>query len=145
LSYVEDCYTGIGEGLKAHGHEPTQLTFTDNARAEVTFHETVTPALKEGVVHVEADPYAHLPKYSLPEDVPLIYYDRGDLIDSACEGLLQMIISGSSERLVIGFDIKCEVEFDDQGVVSKAETKGCDVVQIATSDVVYVFKVNDKS
>ena len=31
LSYVEDCYTGIGSSLKAHGHDPTQLMFTDNA------------------------------------------------------------------------------------------------------------------
>ncbi|KAJ7709395.1 hypothetical protein B0H14DRAFT_3491768 [Mycena olivaceomarginata] len=34
LSYVEGCYQGIAESLKLHGYGPTQLMWSDNARAE---------------------------------------------------------------------------------------------------------------
>jgi hypothetical protein len=143
LSYVEDCYTSIASSLKAHGHEATQLMFTDNARGELSFHETFTSSLKEGVVHVEADQYAHLPKLALPEDIPLVYYDTADLIDSTCESLLQRAQFDPSHRLVIGFHMEYKVESDGQsGVISKSTTGGCDVIQIAVSDAVYVFKVN---
>ena len=143
MSYVEDCYTGIANGLKANGHEPTQLMYTDNARGELSFHEATTPSLKEGVIHVEADQFAHLPKLTLPKEIPLIYHDTMDLIDSTCESLLQRAQLDLFHRLVIGFDVEYEVEFDGQGgVVPKSDKKGCDVIQIAVSDAIYVLKVN---
>jgi len=76
--------------------------------------------------------------------MPLVYYDTADLIDSTCEGLLQRAQLDSSQQLVIGFDVEYEVEFDGQGgVVSRTGSSACDVVQIAVSDAVYVFKVNN--
>jgi len=74
----------------------------------------------------------------------LIYYDTADLIDSTCESLLQRAQLHPSQQLIIGFDVEYEVEFDGQsGVISKSGTSGCDVIQIAVSDAVYVFKVNN--
>jgi hypothetical protein len=67
----------------------TQLMFTDNAHGALGFHEATTPSLKEGVVHVKVDQYAHLPKLALPENVLLVYYDTAHVIDSTCESLLQ--------------------------------------------------------
>ena len=91
LSYVQGCYEGIASSLQAHGHEPTQLMFTDNARAEVKFHEADTPSLKKNVVHVELDKYARLPRLQLPDpsNVSVVVYYESDMIDNACDNLLQ--------------------------------------------------------
>jgi hypothetical protein len=94
------------------------------------------------VVHVEADQFADLPKLTLPEGTALVYYDTADLIDSTCEALLQRAQMDPAHPLVVGFDVEYEVEFDGQGgVVPRTGSTSCDVVQIAVSDVVYVFKV----
>ena len=94
------------------------------------------------MVHVEPDQFADLPKLVLPNGTALVYYDTADLIDGACEALLQRAHLDSSHLVVVGFDVECEVEFDGQSeVVSKTGSSSCDVLQIAVSDTVYVFKV----
>jgi hypothetical protein len=94
------------------------------------------------VVHVVPDQFADLPKLILSEGTALVYYDTADLIDSTCETLLQRTHLDSSHPLIVGFDVEYEVEFDGQsGVGSRIGSNSCDVVQIALSDVVYVFKV----
>ena len=39
LTYVDDCYKGIANGLKAYGHKPTELMYRDNAHTELAFYE----------------------------------------------------------------------------------------------------------
>jgi hypothetical protein len=64
------------------------------------------------------------------------------LIDSACEALLQRAQLDPLHPLVVGFDVEYEVELDGQGgVTPRTGSSSCDVLQIAVSDVVYVFKV----
>lgn len=47
LDLVEGVYTKLAAGLKEHGHRPTQLMYTDNAQAELSFHERTTPSLQD--------------------------------------------------------------------------------------------------
>lgn len=95
------------------------------------------------MVHVESDQFVDLPKLTLPGNITFVYHDNADLMDSTCESLLQRAQLDSSHPLVIGFDVKYEVEPDGRGgVVSKAGSSSCDVVQIALTDTVYIFKVS---
>ena len=103
--------------------------FTDNAHGALGFHEATTPSLKEGVVHVKVDQYAHLPKLALPENVLLVYYDTAHVIDSTCESLLQRVQFDPSHQLIIGFDMEYEVECDGQGGVISKFTTNSDEVQ----------------
>jgi hypothetical protein len=84
LTFIEGSYKGVAAGLAAHGHKPTELLYTDNAQAELAFHEKTTASLRRNVSHVVVDPYGHLPIFSLPADVELQYYNASDLIDAAC-------------------------------------------------------------
>ena len=81
---IEGCYKGVASGLAAHGHKPTELLYTDNAQAEIAFHEKTTASLRRNVSHVVIDPYGHLPILNLPANVELHYYNAPDLIDVAC-------------------------------------------------------------
>ena len=114
LSYVEGCYKGVENGLKAHGHKPTELMYTDNAHAEVAFHERTTASLQRNVSHIIIDPYVHLPVLKLPRAYDLQYYDASDLINSACYQLLSRVGKDDS-KLVVGFSIKYQVEPNGQG------------------------------
>jgi hypothetical protein len=140
LTFIEGCYKGVAAGLAAHDHEPTELLYTDNTQAELAFHEKTTASLRRNVSHVVIDPYGHMPIFSLPADVELQYYDALDLIDPACLRLLSNAGLNDS-KLVVGFDIRYQAEPDGQGgLVSKSDE--VDVIQIATGDTVYVFKVS---
>jgi hypothetical protein len=133
----------VAAGLAAHGHKPTELLYTDNAQAELAFHEKITASLCRNVAHVVIDPYGHLPIFSLPTDVELQYYEASDLIDVVCFQLLANAGLNDS-KLVVGFDIRYQAEPDGQGgLVSKSDE--VDVIQIATGDTVYVFKVTQFS
>jgi hypothetical protein len=139
LDYIEGCYKGIASGLKAHGHKPTELMYTDNAQAELAFHERTTQSLQENVSHVVIDPHAHLPELLLPTTYTLRCYDQADLIDAACDSILAAGRDNSS-KLIIGFSIKYCVEPDGQGgLVPKSNS--IDVIQLASGNIVYVFKV----
>jgi hypothetical protein len=140
LTFIEGCYKGVAAGLAAHGHKPTELLYTDNAQAEIAFHEKTTASLRRNVSHVVIDPYGHLPILNLPANVELHYYNAPDLIDVACFQLLSNAGLNDS-KLVVGFDIRYKAEPDGQGgLVSKSDE--VDVIQIATGDTVYVFKVS---
>jgi hypothetical protein len=119
------------------------LMFTDNACAEVKFHEAATPSLKKNVVHVELDKYAHLPRLQLPDpsNVSVVVHYESDMIDNACDNLLQQLHQDSSSHLVVALDIKYEVEPDGKGGCIPQKTTGCDVFQIAVTDVIYIFKI----
>jgi hypothetical protein len=139
LNYVEGCYKGLEAGLKAYGHGPTELIYTDNAQAELAFHERTTPSLKQNVSHVVLDPYAHLPALKLPDNFKMCYYDASDLIDAACDSLLSRT-GPDMPKLIVGLGLKYVVESDGNGgYISQSEK--IDVIQIATGDTVYVFKV----
>jgi hypothetical protein len=85
------------------------------------------------------DPYGHLPILNLPANVELHYYNAPDLMDVACFQLLSNAGLNDS-KLVVGFNIRYKAEPDGQGgLVSKSDD--VDVIQIATGDTVYVFKV----
>ena len=76
---------------------------------------------------------------NLPANVELHYYNAPDLIDVACFQLLSNAGLNDS-KLVVGFNIRYKAEPDGQGgLVSKSDD--VDVIQIATGDTVYVFKV----
>lgn len=142
LSYVEGCYRDLAAGLKAHGHGPTELMYTDNAQGELSFHERVTPTLQENVSHVVLDPYAHLLDLTLPAHIKMQYYDASDLIDAACDSLLSGI-GPNKPKLVVGMSLKYLVESDGNGG-QIPQSEGVDLIQIATGDTVYVFKVRKK-
>jgi hypothetical protein len=139
LNYVEGCYKDLEVGLKAHGHGPTELTYTDNAQAELAFHERTTSSLEQNVSHVVLNPYVHLPNLKLPDHIKMCYYDASDLIDAACDSLLSRT-GPDMPKLVVGLSLKYLVESDGSGAyISRSEK--IDVIQIATGDTVYVFKV----
>ncbi|KAG6818808.1 hypothetical protein H0H93_001463 [Arthromyces matolae] len=143
LSYVSEMYEEIARGLQAHGHHPTELMFSDNAAAELGFHESTTTSLSEDVVHIEPDPYQHLPPLVLLSD-PIVY-DSPDLIDEACLQILERVSESPDSRLVVGFGIKYELETTGQGgpgAVPMAPRHQLDVIQIAVEHVVYVFQVS---
>lgn len=52
LDFVEGCYKNIVIRLKVHGHYPTELMYTDNAQAELEFHERTTQSLQENVSYI---------------------------------------------------------------------------------------------
>ncbi|KAG6877503.1 hypothetical protein C0992_009828 [Termitomyces sp. T32_za158] len=144
LSYVSEMYEDIAEGLKEHGHPPTSFMWTDNASGEQAFHESTTRSLTENVVHNELDPNTHLPMLTIPPEMQIVTYENFDLIDSACGHILDSLPSDGS-HLVIGFDIEYEVETNGvggPGTVPRARMGQLDVIQLATADTIYVFKVS---
>ncbi|RDB23206.1 Werner syndrome ATP-dependent helicase [Hypsizygus marmoreus] len=143
LSYVSEMYEDIADGLEAHGHAPTSFMYTDNASGELAFHEFTTRSLTNNVVHREIDPHSTLPALAISPDFRVVVYDSSDLIDSACLNILEGIPEDSS-WMVIGFDIEYQVETTGQGgpgAQPRARTGQLDVIQIATQDTIYVFKV----
>ncbi|KAF9051108.1 hypothetical protein BDZ89DRAFT_1056981 [Hymenopellis radicata] len=143
LNFLESYYEELRKGLEAHGHPPTSLMYTDNAVAELSFHETATPSLKDNVKHVVLDPFSHLRPFVLPETCRTHYYDARDLIDNACCALLASLDSSDS-KLVLGFDVEVETETAGQGgpgMVPQPRNGHIDVIQIALESRVYVLKV----
>lgn len=134
LNFVEGCYKDLAIGLQAHGHNPTELMYTDNAQAELAFHER-TQSLQENVSHIVINPYDHLPLLLHPAEHHFVCYDAADLIDSACSGLLSGI-EQSGDKLVVGLAI-CYTEQCNTG----PQSGGIDLIQISTGDTVYLFKV----
>jgi len=135
LDYVEGCYKNLDTGLQAHGHPPTQLMYTDNAQNELAYHERTTRSLQENVSHVIIDPFKHLPLLLLPAEQKCTFYEESDLIDAACDHLL----SGtqlSKTKLVVGFAL-CYM-----GRADAPESGGVHMIQIATGNTVYLFKVS---
>jgi len=104
----------MAAGLAAHGHKPTELLYTDNAQAELAFHEKTTASLHRNVSHVVIDPYGRLPIFILPADVELQYYDASDLIDVACFQLLSNAGLNDSKHVVCCY-ITYQTEPDGQG------------------------------
>ncbi|KAG6886714.1 hypothetical protein C0992_002689 [Termitomyces sp. T32_za158] len=143
LAYVSELYEDIAEGLKEHGHLPTAFMYTDNASGELAFHESTIQSLTTNVVHKELDSYMHFLTLKLPADLLVVYYDSFDLIDSACAALLSSKPDDGS-HLVIGFDIEYEVETTGQGgpgANPRAQVGKLDVIQIATEETIYIFKI----
>ena len=135
LDFVEGSYKNLATGLEAHGHPPTQLMYTDNAQNELAYHERTTQSLQENVSHITIDPFEHLPLLLLPAGHKCTFYEESDLIDAACDHLL----SGTQWRttkLVVGFAL-CHI-----GRTDAPESGRVHMIQIATGDMVYLFKVS---
>ena len=90
------------------------------------------------------DPYKHLSVLKLPRDYDLKYYEASDLIDSACHQLLSRVGKKDDIKLIVGFSIKYQMEPNGEGGVVPT-SPAIDVIQIATRDTVYVFKVRLQS
>ncbi|KAF9001636.1 hypothetical protein BDZ89DRAFT_1050403 [Hymenopellis radicata] len=147
LNILDTYHKEISSGLAAHGHEPTEFMYTDNAQvftAELAFHEAATPSLSKGVKHIVLDPYSNLPLLALPDRTRVHYYDSFDLIDAACENLLpDDMMTNEGTRYILGFDLEYEVGTTGQGgpgAVPRATSAAVDVVQFATDSDIYVFK-----
>ncbi|KAJ7594711.1 hypothetical protein C8J56DRAFT_446650 [Mycena floridula] len=147
LSVVQDMISGVADGLEAHGHPPTYQMYTDNARAELTFHETTTPALAKDVVHVDPDPYAHRRKLEIPSGYSFKYYEAPDLIDAACLRIIEVLPEDETQKCVIGLDILFEMDDDDMGddergsdTLAQRQAQ-IDVISISTSQEIYLFKL----
>ncbi|KAJ7153309.1 hypothetical protein C8R46DRAFT_1357190 [Mycena filopes] len=136
LSFVEGLYSGIAQSLHIHGHEATQLMWSDNARAERGFHEHCTPSLRDGVVHIQSDTYSRLP----PLNPKFVYLAEADLIDTICYHILNR---SPDSNLLIGISIEHNVQADGQGgVMDIPAHTGVDVICIVVPDNVYVFKIS---
>ncbi|KAJ7572428.1 hypothetical protein C8J56DRAFT_759951, partial [Mycena floridula] len=142
LSVVQDMISDVSKGLEAHGHPPTYQMYTDNAKAELTFHESTTASLAKDVVHIDADPYSALSKLTVPAGFSFNYYEAPDLIDAACLRIIEALPQESSQRRVIGLDILFSepTETLPEGRAARAEQ--IDVLSISTSEEVYIFKVS---
>ena len=134
LDFIEGIYMKLAAGLKEHGHRPTQLMYTDNAQAELSFHERTTHSLQDHVSHIIINPFEHLALLSIPSDHYSAHYEAADLIDSACYHLLSGIAE-NDQKIVVGFALFFSEHQD--------KPPSIDTIQIATSDVVYLFKVRD--
>ena len=134
LDFVEGVYTKLAAGLKEHGHRPTQLMYTDNAQAELSFHERITHSLQDNASHIIINPSEHLAQLSIPSDYYSAHYEAADLIDAACYHLLSEVAE-SDQKIMIGFALFCSDHHNAQSSV--------DTIQIATADAVYLFKVGD--
>jgi hypothetical protein len=135
LDFMEGSYTNLTIGLQDHGHPPTQLMYTDNAQNELAYHERTTQSLQENVSHIVIDPFEHLPLLLLPLECKCTFYEDSDLIDAACDRLLSGI-QLSQSKLVVGFAL-CFM-----GRRDAPESGGVHMIQIATGDTVYLFKVS---
>lgn len=153
LDYLDGYYEELRKGLQAHGHQPTQYMYTDNAAgkaispsvlrlsdessaAELSFHENATPSLTENVQHVLLNPFSHLRPLVIPNTYTCHFYEGADLIDAACCSLLSSLQS-THEHHVIGFDIKYETSQD-----SRLESAlSLDLIQLASEHKIYVFRV----
>ncbi|THU78917.1 hypothetical protein K435DRAFT_876103 [Dendrothele bispora CBS 962.96] len=147
LSLVKDLYSGIEKGLKEHGHSQTKLMYTDNASGELAFHEAATSSLKDNVKHIDLNPYARLPLFSIPsESFSFNYYETFQAMDYACFSILQQLSSSETSHIVVGFDIVYHTNVTGEGgplAAPRAKAGIVDVVQVSGPDFAYVFKVTN--
>ncbi|KAK6993005.1 hypothetical protein R3P38DRAFT_3372035 [Favolaschia claudopus] len=140
LSYVEECYKKIARSLELHGHEPTQLMWSDNARAERSFHERCLPSLKNGVVHIGQNAYSHLPLLTLDSE-QFTFLSQPDLIDAACFQILRRV---EYSKVMVTLAIQYNMQPDGQGgLVAAHGHPGVDLIGLATAEDMYLFKISD--
>ncbi|KAJ7591861.1 hypothetical protein C8J56DRAFT_780924 [Mycena floridula] len=137
-------YDEIQMGLSEHGHPPTEYAWTDNAQAELSFHERATKSLAQHVQHIVRDPWSELPDLSLPPSAIVKYYDVPDLIDSACCSIIAPVLDENSGKLIaVTLNIQCEPQ---SGVAQRSGTQATasrlvDIIQISSNGMIYLFKV----
>ncbi|KAK7005521.1 Werner syndrome ATP-dependent helicase [Favolaschia claudopus] len=139
LAYVEECYKKMMRSLELHGHEPTQLMWSDNARAERAFHERCIPSLKNGVVHIQHSTYSNLPPLTVESD-QFTFLSHPDLIDATC---YQILRRAEDSKIVLALTIEHKMQPDGQGsLIAAAGQAGVDLIGLATAEDMYLFKVS---
>ncbi|KAF9037406.1 hypothetical protein BDZ89DRAFT_1011046 [Hymenopellis radicata] len=135
LSFVREMFEKVQESLKALGHPPTMILYTDSPQSEQGFHEAITKSLAENVRHIstwtDLSPLQRTPTTNVSFDFCSYSIVMDDL---AAEILSEATATHAGSIYVLGFAIKYHLSPDG--------TPELDVIQLRTSNRVVVFQVS---
>ncbi|KAF8188822.1 hypothetical protein K438DRAFT_1764080 [Mycena galopus ATCC 62051] len=131
MTFVEGTHQGIEQGLKEHGHKPTQVVYSDQPQVERSFHEKLMPSLREGVEHVTI--YSGLPPLELSKDLPIEFARDSHSIQALCSEILEAAASNPSGHFLLAVSTKSN---GCNSVAAKLH-----IIQFRTSKTVYILQV----
>ncbi|KAF9020333.1 hypothetical protein BDZ89DRAFT_1116416 [Hymenopellis radicata] len=126
----------IGISLKAVGHPPTSLLYTDSPQTEQTFYEEIAETLAANVRHIST--WTDLPKFEISEDVAPEFISHAHMLNEAVADILEEVqsMAQAGQVLVVAVGVKFR-----SGV---ALGKPClDIIQLRTKTRVLIFKMTD--
>ncbi|KAF9020332.1 hypothetical protein BDZ89DRAFT_1203851 [Hymenopellis radicata] len=136
LAYVREMFSKIQISLKAVGHPPTSLLYTDSPQTEQTFYEEIAETLAANVRHIST--WTDLPKFEISEDVAPEFISHAHMLNEAVADILEEVqsMAQAGQVLVVAVGVKFR-----SGV---ALGKPClDIIQLRTKTRVLIFKMTD--
>ncbi|KAF9052488.1 hypothetical protein BDZ89DRAFT_1032535 [Hymenopellis radicata] len=135
LSFVREMFEKVQESLKALGHPPTMILYTDSPQSEQGFHEAITKSLAENVRHISTWTDLSQLQRTPTTNVSFDFCSYSIVMDDlAAEILSEATATHAGSIYVLGFAIKYHLSPDG--------TPELDVIQLRTSNRVVVFQVS---
>ncbi|KAF9011526.1 hypothetical protein BDZ89DRAFT_1167480 [Hymenopellis radicata] len=133
LSFVREMFEKVQDSLKALGHSPTQLLYTDSPQSEQSFHESITRSLANNVQHVST--WTDLPPLQRTPDVLVDFCSYSIAMEELADEVLNEATSAirAGGIYILGLAIKYHL--------SKERKPQLDVIQLRTQNRVLIFKV----
>ncbi|KAG7089394.1 hypothetical protein E1B28_011082 [Marasmius oreades] len=144
LSYVDEHWTSIEQGLREHGHPTTEFVWTDAPKVEQAYHESITKSLRKNVQHPEIDKWRNLLTFQSSVLVPPFLCDSYDSIDIACDNVLTSLEPASLDKLILVLDSKSETELVGVGGpegVPRVRGSRIDLLQVRVGSQSYIFRL----
>ncbi|KAF5366509.1 hypothetical protein D9757_012171 [Collybiopsis confluens] len=133
LSILPEMFEDVKTGLEEHGHQPTNIYYSDNPYAERDFHERVMNSLKENVIHIarnSALDAEQCPPFPLPSPSLVEFYSTFMHINTACESILELLeVLDATQSLVIALSTSYNVH------------KSLHSIQLRLSKKIFVFEI----